>query len=175
MVMLNFNANESFEQLKDRWALEVGRFVMAFGNIEANTYLALRHMPLDPIGEPLIDANLNLKPRIEVLIAIASKRGGEQWLVFADALEKIKRLAAKRNLIAHNGVGFDVYINAAGEYYVEQAISNAKKRQFGHKKPTDSVLFNELMEHRAEAEELDKQLGAALIEILKELDSPKPE
>ena len=169
MVQFNFNANESFEQLKDRWALEVGRFVMAFGNIEANTYLALRHMPLDPICAPLIEANLNLKPRIEVLIVIAKARGQGPWLLFADALEKIGKLAAKRNLIAHNGVGFDVYVSAAGEYYIEQAISNAKKRQFAQKKSNDSVLFEELIAHREEAEALDKQLGTALMDLVKEL------
>ena len=71
--------------------------------------------------------------------------------------------------LPHNGVGFDVYANAAGELYIEQAISNAKKRQFAQVKSNDSVLFEELIAHRKEAEALDKQLGSAVMDVLKEL------
>lgn len=175
-MRIRFDATETFEQLKDRWALEVGRFVMAFGGIEGTTYHALRNFPRDPIAGALIEANLMLKPRMELLVAVCRGRGDGPWLEFAEALEKIKKLASKRNLIAHNGMGFDVYVDSAGEYYVEQAISNAKKHgKFAQKKTSDSVLFEELVAHRKEAEALNLELSSALVNVLNELSREEAE
>jgi hypothetical protein len=80
--------DETQKEHRDRWALEIGRFVMAFGSIEATTYTALRRLPRDPIGQPLIDANLGLQQRIELLIAIADGRG-LGWVPFAEVLREI--------------------------------------------------------------------------------------
>lgn len=170
MVRMSFDATETFEQLKDRWALEVGRFVMAFGAIEGVTYQALRHLPTEPIAEPLIEANLMLKPRSQLLIAICRGKGRGPWSDFSDTLEKIQKLAAKRNLIAHNGMGLDVYVDSAGEYYIEQAISNARRHgSLAPRKANDSVLFNELVQHRKDAESLSMALSSALAAILREM------
>lgn len=154
----------SFEKMREKWAKEVGRFVMAFGSIEGSTYAALRHCARDPIAQPLIDANLNLKPRIEVLLAIAGTREGKRWERFARVLSEVKALAGKRNLIAHNGVGADVFVDAAGEYSMEETIRNHKK--WPTKNARDRIAFHELVVHRERAETLDGELIAALAKVL---------
>lgn len=156
------------EKMKAKWAAEVGRFVMAFGSIEGSTYYALRPCARDPIAQPLIDANLALKPRLDLLIAIAGAREGKRWESFASTLNKVKALAGKRNLIAHNGVGLDVFIDAAGEYFVEEGISNAKKWPVRDKKlaAKDRIAFDELTEHRKEAEALSLELSTGLFKLL---------
>src|SRR5688572_13770928 len=111
-------ADFSFEKMRSKWAVEVGRFVMAFGAMEGVTYSALRHCPRDPIARSLIDANLGLKARNDLLIAIARTWSGPNWARFAFLLENLSTLAKKRNLIAHNGVGVNVYVDATGEYHL---------------------------------------------------------
>jgi hypothetical protein len=166
-MKMNFDAGESLEQARDRWALEVGRFVMAFGAIEASTYQALREFPSEPIADALID--LHLRTRISVLLEICRARNTGPWKEFADALEGVHALNKKRNLIAHNSMGFDVFLDANGEYHMEQAISNAKKLERFPPRKRDNVLFEELVKHREEAEELSVALSVALPLVLREL------
>jgi hypothetical protein len=158
--------NETQRENRDKWAIEIGRFIMAFGSIEATTYAALRRLPLDPIGQPLIDANLRLQQRIDLLIAIADSRGLE-WFPFTEVLREVKQLAGKRNLIAHNDVGYDLYVEPSGEFHVERAVISAKLPPNRNKKktPNERVAFHELVQHREQAEELDLRLHTALMNI----------
>lgn len=167
----------SVEEMRAKWAAEVGRFVMAFGGIEGITYAALRQCPRDPIAQPLVDSNLALTPRIDLLIAIANGRSRPQWGAFAAVLAKIKSLAKKRNLIAHNGVGLDVYVDAEGEYHVQEAIRNAKKRppKTTRFEDRDRVAFHELVAHREEAEILSKLLHRAYFQLLAEIGREEAE
>lgn len=154
------------EVFRGKWASEVGRFVMAFGSIEGITYAALRHLLADALAQSLIDANLSLSPRLDVLIAITKDRHGPEWVTFASVLGKIKVLSKKRNLIAHNGVGLDVFVDASGEYHFEESISNAKKRRPIQKVDLDRLAFADLASHREEAEALNNQLLASLMAVL---------
>jgi len=66
-------------------------------------------------------------------------------------------------------MGLDVYVDSADEYYIEQAISNAKRQGYLlPRKENDSVLFDELFQHRKEAESLSMALSSALTAILRD-------
>jgi hypothetical protein len=159
--------------LRKKWAEEVGRFVLAFGSIEGITYLTLREFPREPIAKPLIDNNLALKPRLDLLISIAQARaeGDDLWASYAETLKKIKELSSKRNLIAHNGVGIDVFVDGMGNMHILEGISNAKKaKSLEAKLPdTDTVRFAELVAHRKEAERLDKELSTVVFRLISKI------
>jgi hypothetical protein len=150
--------DESVEQQRNKWAAEIGRFVLAFGAIESFTYSALRLCLPDRIGQALIDGGLGLQQRIDVLIATADAHARSPWTAFAAVLGEVKQLAGKRNLIAHSGLAHDVYIDADGQLYVEEAVSSAKKPPNKHVKKTASqkVAFHELLDHRQQARHLRK-------------------
>jgi hypothetical protein len=91
------------------------------------------------------------------------------WTAFAAVLGEVKQLAGKRNLIAHSGgLAHDVYIDADGQLYVEEAVSSAKKPPNKHVKKTASqkVAFHELLDHRQQAEALEEKLKASLTAVL---------
>jgi hypothetical protein len=175
--MVKIVYDETFEEQRNKWAVEIGRFVLAFGSIETLTYSALRHCPRDPIGQPLIDANLGLQPRIDLLIALAASRGLVPWVAFVEVLREIKQLASKRNLIAHNGVGYDVYVDPEGGVHVEEAVRSGRLApdKFRKKTSKEKVVFQELEKLRVQAEALEARLSTVLINVFVALQEERQE
>jgi hypothetical protein len=101
--------DDGFVAFRGRWAIEIGRFVVAFGSIEGMTYALMRSNFDAPVADVLLK-NMDLGKRLEVLIAMAQGRGGG-WIAIANVLKEVEKLAKKRNLIAHNGVTIDVFLS----------------------------------------------------------------
>jgi hypothetical protein len=111
---------DAFEVFRGRWAMEIGRFVMAFGSIEGMTY-ALVRSNFDAAVADVLLKTMDLGKRLDVLIAMAQGRGGK-WIAVADVLTKVEKLAEKRNLIAHNGVTVDVFLSPDNKMSITEAI-----------------------------------------------------
>lgn len=158
------NSSADLTSMDMKWAVEIGRFVMAFGSIEALTYAMLRQCPRDPIAKPLVDANLPLRARLAVLIAIASSRHDEEWDQVAALLEGVAKLSSKRNLIAHSGVTFELSFGEDGSFAFRQVILNRKMGRSAN--PKQRIAFNDLVKHREAAENLERALVSSLGELL---------
>jgi hypothetical protein len=116
-----------FAVLRDKWSLQIGRFMVAFGGIEQVIHAALNALPHDPIGQAA--TQMFLGPRIDLLLAVLNGRHGKDWRNFAALLKKAKRLAEERNLIAHNPLGLEYYKNAEGQHVAgEQTIRSLRNQ-----------------------------------------------
>jgi hypothetical protein len=97
----------------DEWALQVGRFVMAFGEIEWMVCQTLVHIPTENLYEKLRKEN----PRAEFnvlakkAIECSQARGllPELCRALVRSLNEAIKLAEHRNLVAHNPMHFSMY------------------------------------------------------------------
>lgn len=149
---------DAVEVFRGRWAMEIGRFVMALGSIEGMTYALMRGNFDAPVADVLLKT-MDLGKRLDVLIAMARGRGGK-WIAVANVLKKVEKLADKRNLIAHNGVTVDVFLSPDNKMSLTEAIrSHRQRRDTRERTPSKYlILFEELVQHRKEAEALDGKL-----------------
>jgi len=113
---------------RKKWAPLVGRFVLAFGDIENVTYLALRQLPKDKIFQTT--STLGFGKRVDLVIELVKdhaeigKRLSER---FVEKLKAAKKLSETRNLIAHSPVVMKVYHHPKeGWTHREIAVANAK-------------------------------------------------
>jgi hypothetical protein len=166
--MVGIPDSDTLEEARDKWAMEVGRSVLALGTIEGLTYVLLRWCPNEPIYQAVVCANLGLATRIEFLMAIAEGRCEQQWSTVSALLRKAKGLLHQRNLIAHNGLGFDIFIDATGEVSVEQVIGDGKKSKSVMEKRSarDKLAFREIVRHREQAEAIANELSGAVLKVL---------
>jgi hypothetical protein len=166
--MTSIPDTDTLEQARDKWAMEVGRSVLALGTIEGLTYVLLRWCPRDPIYQTVVSANLGLATRIDLLVAIAEARSGKRWTAVSALLRQAKGLLHQRNLIAHNGLGFDIFIDATGAVSVEQVIGDRKKfNSVNEKRPSkDKVAYKEIVRHREQAEAIANQLSSAVLKVM---------
>lgn len=109
---------------------QVGRFVLAFGSIEHSTYLCLDVLPAEPT--PKFNRTLGLGQRIDLLIELLESPQvvGDEQAALVQVLKKVKTLAERRNLIAHNTVLFGVFEQAGKLSFNAEIVSgkDSKKR-----------------------------------------------
>jgi hypothetical protein len=139
--------------LQHKWAVEIGRVFIAFGSIEHVTHTALRELPRDPLYSAT--NKLQLGPRIDLLLAILNSREGQAWEQLTSLLQTAKELSDGRNLIAHNPLGLDVYVDEQGEPALAESIRSLRK----HEK---HMSFAELVALRESSEALATKLFTAL-------------
>ena len=152
--MTNKDEGASF---RDKWALEIGRFVMAFGAIEGMTIAMIRSNFDKPVAELLLTSDLG--KRLKLLIAMCEAKA-EGWNAVAKVLKRVEALANKRNLIAHNGVSLDVYLSPTKSLSIKHAIRSHRAPN-DTRKPTEPrylITFEELVKLRSDAEDLDDSL-----------------
>ena len=105
------------------WEMLVGRFMLAFGDIENATLLALERISSDSIMRTA--RSLLLAKRIELLTEILEAKEGISASARADFIEtlaRVKSLADKRNLIAHNPLILEFYEHGHTGELVSQGV-----------------------------------------------------
>ncbi|MEE1948526.1 hypothetical protein V0R48_06040 [Pseudomonas alcaligenes] len=110
---------------KHEWAGEIGRIVIAFGNIEHITMLCLNQLPNDPIYPAT--SHLNLAPRLELLVAVLRGSTDIAAEKLGQLLTEAKALAEERNLVVHNPLVLDVYQDSDGGYKFEHTIQSLRR------------------------------------------------
>jgi hypothetical protein len=151
--------NETLDQIRTRWALEVGRLLLAFGDIEWVTLECLRTLPREPLFESL--ATLPLARRIALLRSILSSRPnlGEAGQRLLRLLTRAGELSKTRNLIAHNPLGFIFYHGeSTGRSHMFDQISTSKS-------PNHTLSFDEISSAAKDAEALSSALSEAFYDI----------
>ena len=105
---------EQHEQDRDKWAFYIGHIVLVFTEIEDLTLHTIEWFS-PPFFE--FSKTLLLEKRIDLLATILDSHGDLSDDVkseFNSALQKVKKLAIKRNLIAHNAVKLIITSDSEG-------------------------------------------------------------
>lgn len=135
--------NEGFHASIEEWQVLVGRFILAFGDIELLTY-RIWHDRFSERPPQRFGARTN-----KIIAHLVETVQTDQALLAL--LTEARELAKKRNVIAHNPVQVQVFQHTAtGELYMENAIQCTKTHTF-----IDDL---ELMELSSRAESIVSKL-----------------
>lgn len=132
--------------LDDKWAIHIGRLFIAFGAIERTTHNCLIDWLKDPTYTHI--SKMRFSQRVDVIIDLLQElQFVEQNKVdLTVGLNKARKLAEKRNIVAHNPLMLDLF---DGEFK-EVIISNTKVGV--------TITFEELEQLTKDAESLSTKL-----------------
>lgn len=142
----------SLHQLDSEWQALVGKAIVRFGDIELISLRCLAYIPADNISESA--ARFEFSRRVGLLIEILEGRPvlNEPMKGLLAGFKRAKTLAQTRNLIAHNPVMLDIYVNRATEdVRTEHTISSARAG-------SQTLNLEQLKEFAAEVEDLSSSL-----------------
>lgn len=132
--------------LNDKWAVLIGRLFIAFGAIERTTHNCLIDWLKDPTYTHI--SKMRFSRRVDVIIDLLEEldflEKNKNNLILG--LKKAKKLAEKRNIVAHNPLMLDLF---DGDFK-EIIISNTKEGV--------TMNFQELKELTQTAESLSTEL-----------------
>jgi len=117
----------SIETHAAEWESLVGKAILRFGDIELVSIKCLMLIATESVGRSA--AKINFARRSELLIEIleANNELNEYLQELLSAFKQAKELIETRNLIAHNPVMLDIYVNEdETEYQVERSITSAR-------------------------------------------------
>lgn len=143
------------------WQNLVGLVILSFGDIEAATVRCLAHIPNDRISRTT--SKLSFSQRIELLLEILEGRTGKSALVttLIQQFTKVAALTWLRNLIAHNPLQFDVYLDeATDDVRFESVIRSVRASG-------KSLSLDELRQKAMEVRDLAVELYTTLSAIEK--------
>lgn len=130
------------------WESLVGRALLRFGDIE---YVSVRCLDVIP-GERIFasTASLDFSRRVDVLLEILNNRKelAPPQARLRDGFKRAKELAKTRNLIAHNPLMLNLYVNP------ETRESKAIYRIDAARSGKHSITLDELKEFSAEVDDL---------------------
>jgi hypothetical protein len=109
----------------DDWDRLVGRFVLAFGEIENIVTFALKALPADPIGD--VAAELPFAQRMDLLAAVLAPHTTGPRADLLTALKEARAYARKRNVVAHNGISYSFFVDEdGGNVRIASSIRSAR-------------------------------------------------
>lgn len=134
-----------------RWRVAVGRFILTFGSIEWFTYHMLAELPTERIFEST--KSLGFAQRTALVVQLLRERGFDNDLTetVVELLLEAKKLAKKRNEVAHNPLFLNLFDDRVGKE-LEYQISG-----YGELEPR--ITIDELEDLCRKAEEISETLG----------------
>lgn len=132
------------------WRVAVGRFILGFGEIEWFTFHMLSELPSERVLESTM--SLPFAKRVDIVIEIAKRRDLDPGLRMRliSVLEKAKKLAATRNLVAHNPLFLNLFDDRVG------ADLQFQLSRYGEQQA--KLTFEELETRCSEVERLAEEL-----------------
>jgi len=115
------------ETERKNWVTLIGRFMVAFGDIENITLLALERISSESLMRTA--RSLQLTKRIELLSEILGSKesiSDEARANFIKSLAGAKKLSEMRNIIAHNPLLLTVHLDSPGELIAGHEIVSAR-------------------------------------------------
>ena len=110
---------------KDRWAYPIGKFILAFTQIEAIADICLQFIPSDKIYDQLKVSGISRK--LDLVVAFTQSRTPEPIPEkisneLIGIIKEIKNYLPDRNMIAHNPleIVIDEEINEDGSYQIKE-------------------------------------------------------
>jgi hypothetical protein len=118
------------QEERENWVALIGRLILAFGDIENITYLALLQLPKDSIFEST--SKLGLGARIDLILEILNgqeKLSNNLKASFSDKLLAAKKLAETRNIVSHSPLMLSIYQHPTEDWiHTELSLGNAKNK-----------------------------------------------
>lgn len=149
---------------REKWVGIVGRFILAFGDIENVTYMALLQLPKDRIFGTT--SKLGFGARVDLVLEIVSGHkevSDDLKAKFSKELLAAKALADTRNLVAHSPLMMTIYSHPKEEWaHSEMALGNVRNKESG-------VSFDRLNGAADQAEALAKALYHLYGEVHKQV------
>ncbi|WP_447735246.1 hypothetical protein [Rhodanobacter soli] len=140
------------------WEIQVGRFVLAFGDIEHTITLCLRTIPRDEIGEA--SAKLPLQARLELLDELLAKSEGDLRSKLSSTIKRVRKFVARRNLVAHNGLQFQVYKSGDSLRIIPAIVSSRDSSKL--------LAFPGLVELADDTKNLSVDLTEAAMDVVRD-------
>ena len=98
-----------FRDPDDRWAIQVGKLILAFGDIEHTVVSCLQKIP-QPGMTKAAALELELKKRVRRLRGVLENRPEPACKELLSKADEVLSLVDARNLIAHNMLTFCFYV-----------------------------------------------------------------
>ena len=121
----------SYDERVAEWEALVGKAILRFGEIELISMKCLAFLPVDKISDTT--ARLNFSSRADLIIELLEARTdrGDHLNALLEGFRQAKELAKIRNLIAHNPVILNWYVNedeteSSAEHLITTARSGNK-------------------------------------------------
>jgi hypothetical protein len=146
---------EEVERADEAWARAIGRFIVAFANLEQWTRLYIGTFGTEE--EAAASKTQRLKDRIAVAHAVLIRlRLTPQVQDRVDtAIASFRRLTPTRNLLAHNPPAIHIYTeneDGTGAIEIRHELRDSRE-------PSVAVTIKQLEVERAEAKELEEELA----------------
>ncbi|MCP3684054.1 MAG: hypothetical protein GY861_15340 [bacterium] len=150
---MQFKVKDVRERRK-KWMPIVGRFILAFGDIENVTYFAIKQLPVDKIYET--SWKLNFGTRVDLVLELVNnltKATAEMKEEFRTLLIEAKQLSVIRNTVAHSPLMLMVYQHKSEEWAFvhEESLANIRNAE-------NSITIEKLTEYTDRAEVLATEL-----------------
>lgn len=149
----------------EKWERLVGKAILKFGDIELISIKCLALIPKDKLDDSA--SRLEFGRRAGQLLEILEGRNSlcEHLITIRDGLKKAKDLAKTRNLIAHNPVMLDIFVNEDDtEAMARHSITSARSEK------GSSLDLEALEEFSAEVEQLSAKLWMAFLNFAQTSD-----
>jgi hypothetical protein len=145
------------------WESLVGKAILRFGDIELVLIKCLEVIPADTIAEST--ARLGFSQRAELLIEILEARTDRtpDLNQLLECLKRAKPLANKRNLIAHNPVMLDIFVN-------EDETQMVAEHSISHARSGETMSLEDLKEFAATVEDLSSELWLTFLRLADSAD-----
>ncbi|TYT73146.1 hypothetical protein [Desulfobotulus mexicanus] len=137
-----------------KWATLVGRVFIAFGVMESITYECLKDWLKDSVYRSV--KNMQFAQRVNLVIDLAKEQDApkERIEIFISNLNRVKKLAEKRNIIAHNPLVLNIFQEGG---YAEGIVSSKNENKF--------ICFDELEQLVIQAEALERELSESKMRL----------
>lgn len=148
----------------EKWERLVGKAILKFGDIELISIKCLSIIPSDRLDKST--AGLEFGRRASLIVEILEGRDDlcEHQITICVGMKKAKVLAKTRNLIAHNPVMLDLFVNEdETEAVAQHSIKSVRSEQ-------QTLDLEGLEEFAAEVEMLSAKLWLAFLNIAKTSD-----
>lgn len=147
----------NYDELEAKFAPLVGQAILNFGNIEHFTMLVLDYLPSDRIIQTV--SSLGFTKRVDLIIELLSARKATKaHLRMIDLLRETKRLAKKRNLIAHNPLRIEIFEHKKMERFRPQLAPYTDKNT--------KVTYQDIVDFSTKADSLAEELHDVFLKLI---------
>lgn len=152
-------------EARNKWGRLVGRFILAFGDIESITYLCIAKIPSERIFESA--SKLFFGKRVELILELLQSKKevtGRTRELLSTALNKSVKLSIKRNILAHSPIYMNIYEQEhTGELDFQEVIMSLRNQE-------ESITYQELETLVEQAEALSMEVNDAYNELLVDIN-----
>lgn len=153
------NSPSATDQHAAEWEALVGKTILRFGDIELISIKCLSLIPSDKISDTA--SRLEFSRRAELIVEVLEARPerNPEMSVLLDGFKRAKELAQLRNLVAHNPVMLDIFVNEdESQISARHSISSARTGK-------QSLDLDGLKELAGEVEQLSAKLWMAFLKV----------